>query len=157
MKSNGSFPLKPRRLLALFLLAAIFYLMGCATTSENKGPKEMTHSEPVSIEEKWGIKVLSVRLTAADYMLDFRYRILDPEKSSALVQKGVKPYLVDQATGTKMEVPRTRLGPMRQTSVKPVANRDYIILFGNPGNLVKQGSRVTVVIGDLKVEDLVVE
>jgi hypothetical protein len=41
--------------------------------------------------------------------------------------------------------------------VKPVANRDYIILFGNPGNLVKQGSRVTVVIGDLKVEDLVVE
>jgi len=40
--------------------------------------------------------------------------------------------LIDQATGTKLPVPRTRLGPMRQTAVKPAADRDYIILFGNP-------------------------
>jgi hypothetical protein len=157
MNLNESLPWKLRKILGPLLLAFFFHLMGCATTSENKTPEQVAKSEPVSIEEKWGIKVVSVRLTAADHMIDFRYRILDPDKATALVQKQVKPYLLDQATGTKMGVPRTRLGPMRQSSVKPAADRNYAILFGNTGKLIKQGSRVTVVIGDLKVEDLVVE
>ena len=90
-------------------------------------------------------------------MLDFRYRVIDPEKASLLLRRDVKPYLIDQATGSKFSVPRTKLGPMRQTAVKPAANRNYIILFGNPGGTVKPGSKVTFVLGDLKIEDLVVE
>ena len=110
-----------------------------------------------SMEEKYGIQIKGVRLTAADHMLDFRYRIIDSEKASIFVNRQIKPYLIDQATGTKLPVPRTRLGPMRQTAVKPAADRDYIILFGNPNKLVKQGSLVTVVIGEFKAENLVVE
>jgi hypothetical protein len=146
-----------KSMISLFLFLISFQLAGCATSSQNKTLEEMVKSGPTSIEDQWGIKVLSVRLTASDYMIDFRYRILDSEKASALVQKGVKPFLVDQATGTKMDVPKTKLGPMRQSSVKPFEDRNYFILFGNPGNLVKQGSRVTVVIGDFSVENLVVE
>jgi hypothetical protein len=130
-------------------------ISGCASTVPNNEPVSM--NDQSDIEEKWGIIVLSVRLTAASHMLDFTYRITDSGKASSLVQKQVKPYLIDQATGIKLSVPLTKLGTMRQTAVLPEANRNYRMLFGNPGGLVKSGSKVTVVIGDLKVEDLVVE
>jgi hypothetical protein len=52
-----------------------------------------------------------------------------------------------------------KVGPLRQTvrSGKPEANRNYFILFANPGKYVKPGNKVTVVIGDFKAEDIVVE
>jgi hypothetical protein len=56
-----------------------------------------------------------------------------------------------------MPVPRTRLGPLRQTGVKPIADRNYAILFANSNKIVKPGDKVTVVIGKFRAEDLVVE
>ena len=44
--------------------------------------------------------------------------------------------------------------PSRET---PHADRNYVILFGNLGGVVKAGKKVTVVIGELKVENLVVQ
>ena len=116
-----------------------------------------TESAPLVIEETWGIKIVGIRLTAADHMIDFRYHVLDSEKASILLSRQVQPYLIDQSTGTKLFVPRIKIGPMRQTAVKPPAGRNYVILFGNTNGSVKSGSKVTVVIGDLKIEDLVVE
>jgi hypothetical protein len=114
-------------------------------------------SNGVNIEERWGIQILSIRLSASDHMLDFRYRVIDPEKASSLLQKQTKPFLIHQETGEKLFVPRTKLGPLRQTAVKPIANRNYAILFGNKSKLVKMGDKVTVVIGDFKAENLTVE
>jgi hypothetical protein len=48
------------------------------------------------------------------------------------------------------------VGALRQKTIKPEAGRIYFILFGNP-NVVKEGSKVTLVIGDVKVENLTVE
>ena len=110
-----------------------------------------------ALEEKWGIRILGVRLTAADFLLDFRYRLLDADKAKSLLSRQIKPHLIDQATGKKFEVPTTKLGPMRQTAVKPQANRNYIIIFANRDKVVQRGSKVTVVVGEFVVENLVVE
>jgi len=120
--------------------------------------EEFARQEEPSLEEKWGVRVLSIRQTAGGYMLDFRYRVVDPEKALRLVSRKDKPYLIDQATGSKFMVPSPpKIGPLRQTSVKPLANRNYFILFANPGKYVKPGNKVTIVIGDFRVENLVVE
>lgn len=119
--------------------------------------KEKPSEESLTLKEKWGVEIVGVRLTANAYMLDFRYRVIDSDKAIMFTQKQVKPYLIDQASGKKLDVARTRLGPMRQTAVKPTPDRNYAILFANSNKLVKAGSKVTVVIGDFKVEDLVVE
>ncbi|MFZ5906609.1 MAG: hypothetical protein ACOYVJ_04280 [Nitrospirota bacterium] len=108
-------------------------------------------------EARWGIQVKSVRLTAAGYMLDFRYRVTDSEKASSILNRQEKATLLHQESGTMMHVPRTRLGPMRQTSVKPAEDRDYLIFFANRNGMVKPGDKITVMIGDFKAEDLVVE
>ena len=117
-------------------------------------PKEM------SIEEQWGVKIESLRISGAGNLLDFRYRIIDPEKASYLVDRRNKAYMIDQASGKVLSVPTTaKVGPLRQTVRYglPKKDRIYFILFGNP-HVMKSGDKVTVVIGDdFKAESLVVE
>lgn len=152
-----SFETKLRSSLIFCLILFVFqaYAIGAQGTNPRKEETEETHLQ--SIEERWGIKVVGIRLTANQYMLDFRYHVIDSQKAADLIQKQTKPYLIHQKSGTKMPVPRTRLGPLRQTGVKPIADRNYIIMFSNAGKLASRGDKVTVVIGDFKVEDIVVE
>ena len=101
--------------------------------------------------------MLNIRVSAGGYMLDFRYKVLDAEKAAPLFDRRIKPYLIDQATGASFAVPEPpKVGALRQTR-KPVADRNYFIIFANPGKYVKQGDKVTVVIGDFRAGDLVVE
>jgi len=148
-----------------FLAIVFLQGAGCKGFLQNQpaypASAPVPEASPLSIKEniteKWGIEIIGIRLTAGDQMLDFRYRVIDPEKASLLLQRQTQSYLIDQATGGKLAVPRTKLGPMRQTSVKPLPNRNYFILFANPGRSVKLGDKVTLVLGDLKIVDLVVE
>lgn len=110
-----------------------------------------------SLEEKFGIKTLSMRTSAGGHMLDFRYRVINAGKASPLFSRKIKPYLIDQESGAKLGVPEApKIGALRQTR-KPVADKNYFIIFSNSGKYVKQGSKVTVVIGDFRAENLVVE
>ncbi len=109
------------------------------------------------LEEKWGINVLSTRLTAAGRMIDFRYRVLDPEKAAKLSDPHVHPYIIDEATGAKFIVPAPpKVGQLRNTR-KPVADKNYFMIFANPGNHIKSGGKISVVVGDLKIAHLTVE
>ena len=108
-------------------------------------------------EQRLGIEIVSLRLTMRGTLLDFRYRVKDPEKASPLFDRQIKPYLVDQASGAKLEVPVSKLGALRQTSRNPLVDRTYFMLFGNGNGLVQAGSKVTVVIGDYRIENLTVE
>lgn len=111
-----------------------------------------------SLEAKWGIQIDSLRLSARGYMIDFRYKVVDPKKAATLGDPKAKPYLVDQATGTKMFVPRSpKVGPLRQSAVNLAAGKVYFAFFSNRNQVVKPGSKVTVVIGDFKAENLAVQ
>jgi hypothetical protein len=109
------------------------------------------------VEAQWGVKVLRISLSAEGYMLDFRYRVLNPEKAMPLFDRKIKPVLVDDATGATFAVPEPpKVGALRTTR-PPTADRNYFIIFANPGRYIKKGNKVTVVIGDFKAENLVVE
>lgn len=156
-------------LLAGCLGIAALQMAGCATTSAEKTPNQdtaskrtnqVTASKRTSVEESWGIRIEGLRLSANGSMLDFRYRIIDPEKATPLVRPSVKPHLIDQASGATLTVPvYAKLGPMRAVARygAPKADRIYFVLFANPGGFVKAGNKVTVVIGKFRAENLVVE
>jgi len=102
--------------------------------------------------------VVGISTSAAGYMLDFRYRVLDPEKAVPLFDRKFKPYLIDQATGAKLLVPAPpKVGPLRQTTRAPEAGRVYFMIFANPGRMITAGNKVTVVIGEFRAEDLIVQ
>ena len=107
--------------------------------------------------EDWGVKVIGLRPSAAGYMLDFRYRILDAKKAAKLVNRKTKTYLIVEKDGSMLRVPVTsKLGPLRQSAQYAKENRNYFMFFANPKKHVKSGDLVTVVIGDFKAEHLVV-
>ena len=141
--------------LCLWVALVLGQSTGWSAVADDKdiGTKVQSSS---NIEEKWGVKIVSIRLTAAGKMLDYRFRVVDPDKAMALMKRGDNAYLIDQATGKKMPVPRTKVGPMRQTGSKPKKGFVYPILFTNLGRIVKPGSKVTVVLGDFRVENLIV-
>lgn len=117
-----------------------------------------TQTDNTGVAEKLGIKPLGILLTVAGTMLEFRYIVVDSEKSQAVFDRRNKTYLVDQASGSGFDVPSdTKLGPLRSSSRNPVPGKEYFIMFVNPGRLVKRGNKVTVVIGDQKIENLTVE
>jgi hypothetical protein len=111
----------------------------------------------VRIQRNWGIDIVGVRPVSTGFMLAFRYRIVDAEKAKVLNDKRSKAYLIDEATGNILGVPNMEnLGELRQKDA-PELNRVYFIMFGNPGKLVKSGGHVSVVVGDFRVDNLVVD
>lgn len=113
--------------------------------------------EAADAEKAFGITLVSLRPTAAGQMLDLRFKVIDPEKARPVLDKGNKAYLMDAASGKVLPVPVTKAGSMRQTTLKPEAGRVYFMLFSNPGRLVKEGSRVSLVVGDFRKEGIVVD
>ncbi|MDQ7787422.1 MAG: hypothetical protein RDU01_07420 [Thermodesulfovibrionales bacterium] len=140
-----------------FVLLVVFPVYAEDKKGSGEETKTSSDAERKKIEEQWGIQVKGIRLTAADYMLDFRYCVTDSEKASSILNRQEKATLIHQENGTVMHVPTTRLGAMRQTSVRPAEGRDYLIFFANRNGLVKTGDKVTVMIGDFKIENLIVE
>lgn len=108
-------------------------------------------------KREWGVDIVGVRPVSSGQMLRFAYRVLDPVKAAPLFDQRVKPYLYDTATGARMAVPAMEnIGELRQTP-KPVADRTYFVIFGNPGRFIKPGGQVRIVIGQFEVSDLVVD
>lgn len=120
-------------------------------------PRNWHLREGLRFKRNWGVDIEGVKVVSSGYMLAFRYRVLDAEKAGELNEKTARPYLIDEATGIRLAVPAMeKVGELRQ-SVKPEAGRSYFMIFGNPGKLVKPGSRVSVVIGNFQVGGLVAQ
>ena len=115
--------------------------------------------EVKELADKWGVELLGMRLTTAGYMLDFRFRVMDADKALPLFDHRIKPHIVAERSNIKLPVPMsTKVGAFRPTNrgknIK--ADKTYYMIFGNPDRHVKVGEKVTVVIGDFKVEHLMV-
>ena len=109
------------------------------STTEDTAPTDK--QKEISLEEQWSVKIESLRVSEAGNLLDFRYRIIDPEKASHLVDRRNKAYMIEQESGRVLSVPTTaKVGPLRQTVRYglPKKDRVYFILFGNP-HVIKPG------------------
>ena len=140
--------------LQLVLIASAVLISGCVSTAAD-APQPAAAEVAPSLADQWGIEVVALRLTGADYMLDFRYKVLDPDKAAELFERANKPVLIHNETGARLEVPRpAKTGPLRPTN-PPQVGRTYFMLFSNPG-VVHAGDEVTIEIGDFEA-DVVVE
>jgi len=129
--------------------------LGFASLSE---PEDLCAREKhAQLEEKWGVRPGPIRLTGAGHFIDFRYRVMDAEKAEKVVSRKHKAFLLDEDSGKVLPVPVTKIGPMRATARQAKQDREYFVLFSNANNEIKKGDKVTVIIGDFKVENLVVE
>lgn len=140
-----------KRIISAWVWGSFFLLAACA------GGDSGTKSAKEEITDQWGIEITSVHMTAGDHMIDFRYRVLDANKAAPLFAQENKAYLIDEASQKVLSVPTTaKVGPLR-TSGDVKEGSIYWMFFGNIPGLVKSGSKVTVLIGDFRAENLVVQ
>jgi len=107
--------------------------------------------------KRWGIDNIIVRSTASGSLIRFSYRIVDAKKAAIINDKSKAPYLIEEKLGLALQIPQMeKIGQLRQTAT-PENGRGYWMAFSNKGKLIRPGSRVDIVIGSFRINDLVVE
>jgi len=105
----------------------------------------------------WGVDQLSAKLAESGQVVRVSYRVVDPVKAKALQEKTSSPYLLDEKARAVLQVPTMeKVGPLRQSGTAE-AGKSYWMVFSNKGNLVRNGHRVSVVIGQVRLDGLVVQ
>jgi hypothetical protein len=133
-----------------------------AIADADKKRKQLLKPDPAAPDallEQWGVQVQGISRTAGGYMLDFRFRVLDADKALSLFDHRVKPYVVAEKSGLKLPVPAAaKVGAFRPTNRGKNIRSDktYYMIFANPDSYLKAGDKVSVIIGDFRVEHLTV-
>lgn len=135
------------------ILLSLIFLVACSA-----GGKEKTQTTQAIKGAAFGIEPVALRLTANETMLDLRYKVTDPQRAASLLDRKKDVYLLHEASGKVFPVPvMAKLGPMRQITQSPKPGKIYFVLFSNTGKLIRSGDLATLVLGDLRLQHLLVE
>jgi len=146
---------------AALLAIAVLHLGACASPPVSETSRSNASPLPeLAAEAQYGIRVTGLHLSAHGYVLDLRYRVVDRERAAPLLDSKKKVYLLDEAHSAKLGVPESPvIGGMRQTSRNNVVytDRDYFILFVNPGRAVRPGDQLKLAVDNMTIATLKVE
>lgn len=140
-------------ILALSVPAVIGVLLA-GRGGATEGPLPVS---PAVFEEQTGIRIVRVATVGGGGLVDVRFQVLDPDKAIA-VHDGESPLvLVDEDGG---EVVSTAFhgrhsGGTTQTGLNPAAT--YYLLFSNSSRTLERGDRASVLLGDVRLEHVLVQ
>jgi hypothetical protein len=140
--------------LAIAIAVSLVQLRPCLKAAERESPSQ---PDFVEIEDKWGIRDIVIRLSANKAIVDVRYRITDGRKAEPFFDAKNQLKLVHQPTGRELPIATSKFGKLRQTPANPGAHRVYFALFSNRGGQVQSKDCVTLIMGDVRIENLEVE
>jgi len=149
-------PVQPgRRRLAAIGLVAILLLGGGAARAwwpEQKADVRVgtTLVTAEGMAARYGINVNLIGVTAAGGLIEFRYQVVDPDKADRMIHdEKLLPIVVVEDTGATMVISRPHHAAELQLG------GTYFFLFANAHNAIHDGSKVTLVMGDARLEHLV--
>jgi hypothetical protein len=149
----------------VWISTAVLVLVGCSGLPQNQSVAEPGNSVAAStiseLENKFGIQIISTKLSGNNYLVDVRYRVIDGEKARPILDKAVKPVLIHALSGDRFYVPTQPIvGSLRQTVSKSriiVADKVYFLLFANPNQKLKVGDQVSLAIGEFSKSNLAIQ
>jgi hypothetical protein len=105
----------------------------------------------------WGVDALGTQLAESGQLVRFSYHIIDAALAKPLLEKVSSPSLLDERRHAVLSVPQMeKVGPLRQSGPAQ-AGKTYWVLFSNRGGVVQPGDRVSVVIGSVRIDGLIIE
>ncbi len=144
-RANKSLPFA----IILTAIIGLVLIFGISLARPQKAAADLP--APISLktlEQQYGLRVNLVAVTAAGGMVDLRIKIVDAAKAKTLLQdKNNFP-----ALRTDKGLVLTADKDTQSQGIKVEDNGDIFLLFSNRGNVVKQGSPVTVVFGSVSTE-----
>lgn len=139
-------------LAALGIFVGGFYLVQSIQTAP--AAHLVAELSNAQIEARFGVQFTQVAVTASGGMIDIRYRVVDPDKVLNMMgDKTNSPRLVVQGSGAQVAVNTMDMSHKRAYE----AGRVYWMLYYNTGNAIQPGSVVTLYVGDLKIENILVQ
>lgn len=103
------------------------------------------------VEQRLGIRIRFIAVTAAGGLVELRYEVVDAEKAAGLLDVAGRPALIAEDSGAVLTM------HVRPEVRSLDAGRSYSFLFANTRNAIRPGSLVTVALGDLRLEHLVAQ
>src|SRR5258706_3710239 len=128
-----------------------------ARPAPQRRPAGMTGSARQYYAMTWGVDGLSAKLAESGRLVRFNYRVIDAAKAAPLNEKSSSPLMIDDKSHVALPVPTMeQVGPFRQ-SITPENGKTYWMVFSNKGSYVKAGHRVSVVIGQVRIDGVIVQ
>ena len=103
----------------------------------------------INMQDDWGIQPVHARISAAGYMIEFRYKILDTEKALIMSDRKDFPYLQAMKSRAKLSVPfGPTVGFLKSNRKFIKKGKNYIAMFSNEGKHLNRGDKVKIQIKD---------
>ena len=114
-------------------------------------------TDAVTVDEmagRYGVDVNLIAVTARGGLVELRYQVVDPDKANRLLHDDeLAPVLVEETSGATLQM----ASPPHRHGAELRPGGEYFFLMANTRNALHQGSLVTLVIGDARLEHLTVE
>lgn len=105
-----------------------------------------------ALGDRSGVRITRVAVSGDGGLVDLRFKVVDPDRADALHDEGTPPAVVDEQSGLVVHdllMSHSHSGPFK-------AGVTYYLVFENPGNWVRRGSKVSVLLGNAQVEHVTV-
>jgi hypothetical protein len=99
------------------------------------------------LEAQYGVRITLIAATAMGGIVDFRYRIIDPDKAQSLLHHHIQPSLTAMDSGIILNP--ADMGMKHHNMLKK--NALTSTFYSNIRSAVKRGTQVAVSFGDLRV------
>ena len=134
--------------LPILLIGALFAVRMAGTSDVATGQSLAS----AALEERWGIRVVRATVTADGGLIDLRYQVIDPTKALGMLDDLARmPRLIHEASGT--EIALNSATHKHNLTV----GRTYYILYGNVRGSVRSGDAISIAVGDVKLEHVIVQ
>jgi hypothetical protein len=100
-----------------------------------------------------GVKVTHVAITGDGGLVDLRFQVIDPSLAAAIHDPTDPPAVVDEQSG--VVVHDLFMGHSHNAPFH--AGVSYYLIFLNPGNLLQRGSQVSVLLGNVQIQHVIVQ
>ena len=149
----------PRRT-AIVLLTSLLLVLGGGAFAITHRPEAKadvregtTLVTPEGLAARYGIDVNLIGVTAAGGLIEFRYQVVDPDKADAMIHDpSLLPVIVIEDTGQTLVI-----GTPHHHVNELELGGTYFFLLANAHNAVHDGSLVTLVVGDSRIEHFPVQ
>jgi hypothetical protein len=144
-----------RRLLVLAGIAALAVVLVGVGRMVFAGPPATPGIIPLSpaVEERYGVRLTQVGVSADGGLVDVRYIVLDPRKAATLTETDASvPKLLVERTGALVQS-AALMGAKHDLR----AGRTAFLLYRNTLGAIQRGTVITIVFGELRIEHVVAE
>ncbi len=147
-----------RRWPAVIVIVLLLVLAGVGVKAATSHPADVRDGTQLvdvqGMADRAGVRITLLGLVAQGGMIQFRYQVVDPDKASNLLDDPkLRPILVVEETGETIVLSSR---PHKHGSDVDLGGT-YFFMMANAHNAVHDGTKLTVVIGDARIEHLVAQ